>query len=119
MDTIMDAFEQYQKECDDLWDSFDVDTREKLFCAVIKKLHKGEIEDERSYRGVLYSVFGFDPGSYGVAQHAGYLELHNSIFRRKEIIELVKDFVTNHMDITNDNLEKQVKEFVGKKHYGT
>jgi hypothetical protein len=45
----------------------------------VRRIHKGEVEDRGSYRHVLYSVFGFGPEAYTLAQGAGYLDIHNSI----------------------------------------
>jgi hypothetical protein len=51
------------------------------FCAVVEKLCKGELDENRSYRGILYDTFGWGPEAYAAAQHAGFLGLHNSIYR--------------------------------------
>lgn len=110
------AMEEYQKEADDLWLSLPYDDRLKLFCAVSKLIHKGEIKDRRSYRGILYDTFGFDADAYAAAQCAGYLAIHNAIYDGESIGEIVKDFVENHMDITNDNLQGQIDKFIGKRH---
>lgn len=118
---ISDAFNEtmdaYQKEADELWESLPHDDRLKLFCAVVRILSKAELEDNRSYRGVLYSAFGFDEGSYAVAQCAGFLALHNSIFTVEELQKLVSGFVKEGMDITKDNLDEQVSDYIIKKHY--
>lgn len=50
-----------------------------VFCEVVSKLYQAEIIDKRSYRGVLYSEFGFDKNAYLAAQISNFLELHNSI----------------------------------------
>jgi hypothetical protein len=49
------------------------------FCAVVRRIYKGELEDKGTYRYVLYNIFGFGPESYVPAQMAGFLGLHNSI----------------------------------------
>ena len=110
------AMEEYQKEADDLWNSLPYDDRLKMFCAVSKLIHQGEIKDRRSYRGVLYDTFGFDTDAYAAAQCAGYLAIHNAIYDGESIGEIVKDFVENYMDITNDNLQEQIDKFIAKRH---
>jgi hypothetical protein len=110
------AAEQYQKECDDLWNSLPYDDRLKLFCAVSKLIYKGEIEERGTYRYVLYDTFGFGPDAYAAAQCAGYLSIHNAIFDGENIKGTIKDFVVNFMNITDDNLDKQLDDFILKKH---
>jgi len=110
------AAEQYQKECDDLWNSLPYDDRLKLFCAVSSLIYKGEIEEQGTYRYVLYDVFGFGPDAYAAAQCAGYLSIHNAIFDGENIKDTIKDFVVNFMNITDDDLDKQLDDFILKKH---
>jgi len=50
------------------------------FCAIVRRLAKGEIDEKRSYRGILYDTFEWGPGAYVPAQLAGFMELHNSIY---------------------------------------
>lgn len=50
-----------------------------VFCEVVNRLVKGEIEGRRSYRGILYEIFEFGTEAYSLAQISGFLELHNSI----------------------------------------
>jgi len=110
------AAEQYQKECDDLWNSLPYDDRLKLFCAISKLIYEGEIKEKGTYRYVLYDTFGFGPDAYAAAQCAGYLSIHNAIFNGEEIKGTIKDFVVNFMNITDDDLEKQIDNFITKKH---
>jgi len=49
-------------------------------CAIVRRLAKGELDENRSYRGILYDTFGWNAGAYVPAQLAGYMELHNSIY---------------------------------------
>lgn len=111
-----EATDAYQKEADDLWKSLPYDDRLKLFCAMSKLIVKGEIEEKRSYRGVLYDTFGFGPDAYVPAQCAGYIAIHNAIYDGEYIGETIKDFVENHMDITKDNLQEQIDSFIYKKY---
>jgi len=90
-DKITDDLEEIQKSFDIVikemendqeayWNSLSEEDQLKAFCAIIRRIHKGDIVDRRSYRGVLYDVFGFGPESYMAAQCAGYLTIHNALF---------------------------------------
>jgi hypothetical protein len=113
---FLDAANAFQKEADDLWNSLSYDDRLKVFCAVSNLIYKGEIEEKGSYRYVLYNVFNFDTDSYAAAQHAGYLSIHNAIYDGERIGETIKDFVENYLDVTDDNLDKQIDSFLIKKY---
>ena len=106
----------YENESEAFWNSLSEDERLKVFCAVSRRIHRGEIEDRGSFRYVLYNVFGFGPEAYMVAQDAGFLSIHNVIFDGERIGEIIKEFCEKHMDITNDNLQKQIDNYLIKKH---
>jgi hypothetical protein len=74
-----DAMEGIKNEEEDYWKSLTVDQQMAAFNCVIRRLYDGEINEQRSYRGVLYDVFGFGPESYARAQMAGFLAIHNAI----------------------------------------
>lgn len=83
---LADSAQEYQKVLDDMTreeeDYWVMLTREQqliAFCAVVRRLKKGELDDQRSYRGVLYDTFGFGMESYVRALNAGFMDLHNSI----------------------------------------
>lgn len=71
---------RYEKECDDFWETLSYEDKLKAFYSVCKRLYQGEIKERRSYRGVLYDVFGFDLDAYGVGMECRYMELHNAIY---------------------------------------
>ena len=68
-----------EKASEIFWNSLCQEDQLKAFCAVVRRIHKGEVEDRGSYRHVLYSGFGFGPEAYTLAQGAGSLDIHNSI----------------------------------------
>lgn len=78
--------EQNEKREDALWNSLPYDAQLDLFCAVVRRIHKAEIQDQGSYRYALYTVFGFDLDSYGRGMDCGYLDLHNSIEVENDIV---------------------------------
>jgi alanyl-tRNA synthetase len=74
-----EAMESLEAEQEKYWNSLSKENQLKAFCAVVRRIHKAELLENRTYRGVLYDTFGFGPEAYAQAQCAGYLELHNSI----------------------------------------
>lgn len=74
-----DLFSFLEKEEEEFWNSLTKEQQLLVFCAVTRRLAKGELVDQRSYRGILYDTFDFDFDSYVRAQNAGFLELHNAI----------------------------------------
>lgn len=74
---------EVEKESEDFWNSLSKEDQLKAFCAISRRIYKGEIEDKGTYRYVLYDVFGFGPEAYAPAQLARYLEIHNAIVTDK------------------------------------
>jgi hypothetical protein len=62
------------------WNSLTKEQQLDAFCAVVARIYQGEILENRSYRGVLYDIFGFGPEAYMPAQLAGYLTIHNELW---------------------------------------
>lgn len=73
------AMVQYEKEANEFWNGLDDPEREMAFYHVLKKLHNGDVKRQASYRTVLYDIFGFDEGMYGLGMDCGYMEIHNLI----------------------------------------
>jgi hypothetical protein len=112
-----ETMKQIENESEAYWNSLSHDEQLKVFCAVSRRIHQGEIIDKGSYRHVLYDVFGFGPESYAQAQCSGYLSIHNAIYDGEHLRSRIKDFVTKHMDITDDNLDSQLDKFIGKLYF--
>ena len=87
---------EYEKECDDYWKNLSYDDQLKAFYSVVKRIHKGEIEDGGTYRWVLYDVFGFGPDAYGIGMECGYMTLHNHIMSKEEQAEYREWFYEKH-----------------------
>lgn len=85
----MKAIEQDQEA---FWNSLSKADQIKCFCAVSRRIYRGELEDRGTYRWVLYDVFQFGPEAYCQAQDAGYLAIHNSIFTAEEERKLLLAF---------------------------
>lgn len=93
---MLEALEEFSKifnktmefleaEQEKFWNSLSKEDQLKVFCAVVRRIHKAELLEDQTYRGVLYGTFGFGPEAYAQAQCAGYLELHNSIVEKQNV----------------------------------
>jgi hypothetical protein len=85
------AADDYQQMANSYFSSLEPEEQLWAFCAIIEKLCKGELDDNRSYRGVLYDTFGWGPEAYAAAQHAGFLSLHNSIYSFEDLQHVFKN----------------------------
>lgn len=90
-ETFNSAMKEIEEDQEKFWSSLSKEDQLKAFCCVSRRLFEGEIKNPRSYRGVLYSVFGFGPEAYAQAQCAGFLAIHNSIMNDEEFNELRGD----------------------------
>lgn len=75
-----EAMADVKDESEAYWNNLSKEDQLKAFCAVSRRIYKGELIDRRSYRGVLYDVFGFGPEAYIPAQMSNYLEIHNALY---------------------------------------
>jgi hypothetical protein len=85
------AMKKIEEDQEKFWSSLSKEDQLKVFCCVMRRLFDGEIKNPRSYRGVLYDIFGFGPEAYAQAQSAGFLALHNSIMDEDEFNKLRGD----------------------------
>ncbi len=100
----------FKADSEELWNSLDRKQQLLIFCAVIRRLYKYEILENLSYRGVLYDGFRFDIDSYGLAQDAGYLKIHNSIYSQDEILDLFKKvFEHKNIEFNRSEIENLLK----------
>ena len=79
-DLMQKSSDLYEKETDDWWNKLSYDDKIRAFYSVTKRIHKGDVEERRSYRGVLYDTFEFGMDSYGIGMECGYIDIHNYIF---------------------------------------
>lgn len=108
--TAFDEFEEFfEKHSEETWNSLDKEKQLDVFCAVMRRLYKGEIEDKGSYRYVLYNVFEFGPEAYVPAQISGFLSIHNSIMDEGYDSRLLKAFC-NQSNI--ENAEEKINKFI-------
>ena len=76
---------RFESKVDAWWDKLTEQEREWAFYSVCKRIHKGDIVDNGSYRYVLYQTFGFDHGMYVNGMDCGYMAIHNAIFDGEEL----------------------------------
>lgn len=109
LDKTSEVFDQVIKEFEDkseqYWNSLTKEQQLDAFCAVSRRIYRGEIEQQGSYRYVLYQIFGFDESSYLQAQCAGYLAIHNSIYSGQNPDDHVK------IDVLTREVERLKKKY--------
>lgn len=111
---FLEAIEHEKDLSESFWNSLSSEEQLWAFCAMIRRLHQGELEDKRSYRGVLYTTFGWGPEAYAAAQCAGYLDIHNSIHTSEDLATIAK-FVVE--DLGHEVNEERIQEIIFKRLY--
>ena len=106
----------YEHDNDTWWNGLSETEREDAFYAVCKRLQQGELKDRGSYRHVLYSVFGFDPGMYASGMDCGFMALHNAIFDGEELVEMKSVNRFEVIDETGRAYTKYLKDDQGIKY---
>jgi hypothetical protein len=86
-----EAMEAYQQMANSYYSSLEPEEQLWAFCSIVEKLCKGELDEGRSYRGILYQTFGWGPEAYAPAQCAGFLSLHNSIYKFEDLESVFKN----------------------------
>ena len=64
----------WEKDANEYWASLDQEHQMLAFFSVMKRVYQGEIVEGRSYRGVLYDIFGFGPEAYAMGMFCGFLQ---------------------------------------------
>jgi hypothetical protein len=108
---FQDAMEQIEKEEESWWSSLTEDQQISALCCVSRRIHKGDIEENGSYRYVLYNVFGFGPEAYARAQMAGYLAIHNAIVTASTERVILERFCKMH---GIDNATEKIDSYIEK-----
>lgn len=112
-----EAIEESKKRYNAKWEALSDEDQIDYFCAVMERVHRGDVIEKRSYRGVLYDIFGWGPEAYMAAQCAGYLDIHNMIFDANEIFHILKKFAINHLgQEDNDDLQRKLDDFCRKRY---
>jgi len=78
-DAVDESMRNFSAQANAYWDSLSYEQKLFAFYSVCKRIHEGDIEDQGSYRYVLYDVFDFDLDAYIVGMECGYMDIHNAI----------------------------------------
>ena len=106
-----EVMQEVENQSETYWNSLTKEQQLQAFCAVSRRIYKGELEDQGSYRWVLYDVFGFGPEAYAPAQLAGYLSIHNAIFSADHEHRLLSKF-GEHLGLTAEDAELKAANFL-------
>ena len=106
-----EVMQEVENQSETYWNSLTKEQQLQAFCAVSRRIYKGEIEDKGTYRWVLYDVFGFGPEAYAPAQLAGYLSIHNAIFSADHEHRLLSKFA-EHLGLTAEDAELKAANFL-------
>jgi hypothetical protein len=108
---FQEAMKEIEKEEESWWDSLTEDQQISALCCVSRRIHKGDIEDNGTYRYVLYNVFGFSQDAYARAQMAGYLDIHNAIVSANgERIMLERFCDMNNIENSKELIDKYIEK---------
>jgi hypothetical protein len=100
------AYKQREEENDAWWEGLTEQERQDAFYAVCKRIHKGDLKDNGSYRYVLYDTFGFDHGMYVDGMNCGYMAIHNAIFDGEQYQKMR---AVNRFEVIDDKGRTYVK----------
>lgn len=113
------ASEEERLRMDKWWEALSTEDQMNAFYSVVSRIVKGDITENKSYRGVLYDTFEFGSESYGLGMDCGYMVLHNSIIpineqstlrtERREAIDLIKA----HKDVIGADADKFLSNLKG------
>ena len=113
---MQESFKDWEREFvqkrDDFWNKLTQEEKLLAFCYVANGLYKGELEDDKTYRGVLYNTFNFGPEAYVPAQFSGFLALHNSIRNERDREYFLKDL---RKILVDSGLTKEKEEEICQK----
>jgi hypothetical protein len=88
---LLEAREAREKEYDEYWDSLEYEDQLKAFYSVVKRIYRGEIKENGTYRYILYEVFQFGPEAYELGMDCGLMALHNAYVDIDEFEALRKE----------------------------
>jgi hypothetical protein len=88
------------------WENLPSEDQQKAFYNVCRRIFDGDVMQRRSYRGVLYDVFGWGPEAYVLGMEARYMEIHNLIWDAVNADTLYTD---QQLEKINQELEDAAK----------
>jgi hypothetical protein len=106
------AMDAYQQMANSYYSSLEPEEQLWAFCSIVEKLCKGELDEHRSYRGILYDTFGWGPEAYAAAQCAGFLGLHNSIYKFEDLEIVFKNTLKElKLEVEDDKLTEALAKY--------
>jgi len=123
-DVVDESVLTFSAQANAYWDSLSYEQKLFAFFSVCKRLHKGEIEDQGSYRYVLYNVFGFGLDAYLMGIECGFMDIHDAIDgpnpeQHRRHLKSSFDRVTKQYAETLQKLEEnERKEQLGSEEHG-
>jgi hypothetical protein len=106
-----EAMDEIEQDSEKYWNSLSKEDQLKVFCAVSRRIYKGDIQDQGTYRYVLYNVFEFGPEAYAPAQLAGYLAIHNAIYSETHEQDVLQAFAQKCFGVDKETAKQKVMEF--------
>ena len=106
-----EAMDEIEQDSEKYWNSLSKEDQLKVFCAVSRRIYKGDIQDQGTYRYVLYNVFEFGPEAYAPAQLAGYLAIHNAIYSETHEQDVLQAFAQKCFGVDKEVAKQKVMEF--------
>ena len=113
---FMQAMDAIKQDEENYWESLTKEQQLCCFNAVIRRIHKGDVEEMGTYRYVLYNVFGFGPEAYGRAQMAGYLDIHNMITTPEQEHKQLAKFA-EFLGCPENEVDEKISKFLRPKYY--
>ncbi len=77
--------EDFKSERESFYNCLTKEQQLLVFCEIMNKLVDAELNQGKTYRGILYDTFGFNYDAYEKAQLSGFLRLHEKINSDKKI----------------------------------
>ncbi len=109
MNDFIKVMKEIEESEEQFWNSLSHEEKLCCFNSVCRRIYQGEIINKKSYRGLLYDVFGFDTSSYARAQMAGYLAIHNSIFTMDDQEDMYIEFA-KFLGLSEEEAHKKTLE---------
>ena len=85
-----EASKNWREEMEQWWESLSDEHQQWAFYNVCRGIYKGDVEERRSYRGVLYDTFGWGCEAYTLGMEARYMEIHNLLYDAVENNQFIK-----------------------------
>ena len=103
---FQEAREEHSKLMQEWWTNLPSEQQQWAFYNVCRLIYKGDVVERRSYRGVLYGVFGWGPEAYAIGMEANYMDIHNLLW---EAVNNSEAYPSWELDRINQELEDAAK----------